>query len=227
MKKLLFVSLCVIMAASSSAQSFGLQVGANLGSATIKEDGSGLSISPKSKFGFLIGALAEIPLSSSLHFRPELNFIQKGFKLNISDNSGGINYSQENSATMNYLEIPLNVVYNFPAGTHHVFLGAGPTLGYALSGKAKSKESGTGIPTMEEEEDINFGGDEVEDDFKAIDFGVNILGGFKMNNGLFFKAGYTFGLSNISHDSETSYKNKGFAFSIGYMFKKASADSKN
>ena len=226
MKKLLFASLCTVLAASSSAQSFGVQAGANLGSATIK-DASGLSFSPKSKVGLLVGVVSEISLASSVNFRPELNFIQKGFKLNISDNSGGFNYSQESSATMNYLEIPLNVVYNFPAGIHKVFLGAGPSLGYGLSGKAKSKESGTGIPTIEDKEDINFGGDEVKDDFKALDFGANILGGFKMNNGLFFKAGYTFGLSNISHDSETSYKNKGFAFSIGYIFKKALAGSKD
>jgi hypothetical protein len=173
-----------------------------------------------------VGALAQIPVSSSINFRPELNFIQKGFKLSLPDNSGGFSYSNESDATMNYLELPLNFVYNLPAGANHVFLGAGPSIGYGLSGKSKSKESGTGIPTVEEKNDINFGGDENEDDFKPLDLGANILGGYQMTNGLFFKVGYTFGLSNISHDPDASYKNKGLSFSIGYLFSKAGEASK-
>jgi hypothetical protein len=221
MKKLFLGTSCLLLVTCSFSQSFSVQVGGNLGSAAIKDAQSGISISPKSKIGFLVGAVAEIPLSASINFRPELNFIQKGFKISISDNSGGFSYTNEAEARLNYLELPLNVVYSFPAGANHVFLGAGPSFGYGLSGKSKSKESGTGIPTVEENSDIHFGSDENNDDFKALDFGANILGGYKMTNGLFFKAGYCFGLSNISNDSETSYKNKGFSVSIGYMIHKA------
>ncbi len=226
MKKLFFAAVCTVLAAAASAQSFGIHAGANLGSATTK-DPSGLSFSPKSKLGFLVGVVAEIPLATSVNFRPELNFIQKGYKVSFSADFGGGVTSIEGEETLNYMEIPLNVVYNFPAGAHQVFLGAGPSIGYGLSGKNKATVMEPGQPTTTEKNDVKFGGDEVNDDYKALDFGANILGGFKMNNGLFFKAGYTFGLSNISNDSETSYKNKGFAFSVGYMFKKAAAGSKN
>lgn len=226
-KLLLFTALSAFSIAGIAQSSLGLHIGGNLASATIKEDGSGVSISPDSKVGFLAGVVIEIPLATSFSFRPEINFIQKGYKVSYTESFSGITYSEEEEATMNYVEVPLNFAYNIPAGANQVFLGVGPTFGLGLSGKFKSKTSTTGEPSIEDESDINFGSDEAKDDFKPLDMGINILGGFKMSNGLFFKAAYNLGLSNLSHDSDASYKNKGFSFSIGYMFSKGDNFSKD
>ncbi len=224
MKTKLLVSVALLVASQSlNAQSFGLHIGGNLASAKIKEDGSILGLAPESKFGFLAGAVAEIPLGKSVNFRPELNFIQKGYKISVSEDFGtGMMYSIDGKETLNYLEIPLNITYNLPAGKHTVFLGAGPSIGLGLSGKTEVTYVEPSQPTVTEKEDVSFGGDEVEDDYKPLDFGLNINGGFKLDKGFFVKLAYTFGLSNILHDTESSQKNKGFSFSVGYLFSRAS-----
>lgn len=214
------------ISSSITAQSFGVHIGGNLSSATIEEDGGLFPLSPESKFGFLAGLVAEIPIAAAVNFRPELNFIQKGYKIAFSEDFGTGTFALDGKETLNYLEIPLNVNYTLPAGTNKVFLGAGPSIGLGLSGKYKLTTTVPGQPTETEEGDTKFGGDEAEDDYKPLDLGLNINGGFQMTNGFFIKLAYTFGLNNLSHDSEASHKNKGFSFSLGYLFPNAGAKSK-
>jgi hypothetical protein len=220
--KAFLVATLVLAGSSSFAQSFGIHAGGNLASATVKSGGSLFPIAPESKLGFLAGLVAEIPIAKSVNFRPELNFIQKGYKISFSEDFGTGTFAFDGKETLNYLELPLNVTYSLPAGSNTVFLGAGPSIGLGLSGKSKLTSTQPGQPTTTEEEDTKFGGDENEDDYKPLDLGLNILGGFRFTNGLFLKLGYTFGLSNLTHEPESSYKNKGFAFSVGYFFSKAS-----
>ncbi len=226
MKTWLMAFALVFISSSLSAQSFGVHIGGNLSSATIEEDGGLFPLSPESRFGFLAGLVAEIPIATAANFRPELNFIQKGYKIAFSEDFGTGPFAVKGKETLNYLEIPLNVTYSLPAGTNTVFLGAGPSVGLGLSGKYDFTTTIPGQGTESEEGDTNFGGDEAEDDYKPLDLGLNINGGFQMTNGFFVKLAYTFGMSNLSHDSESSYKNKGFSFSLGYLFPKAGNKSK-
>lgn len=222
MKTLLLAFATLTFSYSLSAQSFGVHLGGNLASAKIKDDAGGFpGLSPESKLGFLAGVTAEIPIAASVHFRPEVNFIQKGYKMFFSEDFGTGPIEVDGKETLNYLEVPLNITYSLPAGSNKVFLGAGPSFGLGLSGKYKFTTKFPGQPTETEEGDTNFGGDEVEDDYKPLDLGLNINGGFQLTSGFFLKLAYTFGLSNLSHDSETSHKNKGFSFSVGYLFPKA------
>lgn len=229
MKKLLFTaSLSTVFALCNAQTSFGIQAGANFASAKVESiDGATTTkLNVKSKTGLVIGALAEIHLASFIHFRPELNFIQKGFKLDETNRDGGNAYREKLKATLNYIELPLNFVYSAPAGQGSFFVGLGPTLGFGISGKYKiesSFTSGSTTTTETETIKIKFDGDEDPDDdnghFKAFDLGGNILAGYKLSNGVFFSANYTLGLSNISTSTDDeSFKNKGFSVKIGYMF---------
>ena len=218
MKHILSAVIFLSVAAGSQAQSFGIHAGGNLSSAKAKEDGSFFPLSPESKLGFLAGIIAEIPIATAVSFRPELNFIQKGYKISFSEDFGGGTIGLDGKEALNYLEVPLNVTYNLPAGKNTVFLGGGPSIGFGLSGKSEFTYTEPGQPTVTEKEDVNFGGDETEDDYKPLDFGLNINGGLQLTNGFLVKLGYTFGLSNLLHDSESSFKNRGFSFSVGYLF---------
>jgi len=228
MKKLFLIGTFSALSFAGIAQnsSIGIQAGANMSSPTIK-DGSGSSFSKDMKIGLLAGIVIEVPFSESIGFRPEINFIQKGHKISSKETIGSISYTDESEATLNYVEIPLNFVYNIPAGANHVFVGLGPSFGYGLSGKVKSKSTVTGQATVSDENKIEFGNDKAKDDLKPFDFGGNILAGFKMNNGLFFKAAYSMGLINIDLNTNSTYKNNGFSFTIGYMFKKGENFSKD
>ena len=220
MKKVLMTLTVAAIATTSFAQSFGVQVGGNLASQSYKYDNSGgITISTKSKFGLILGVVAEMPITEAINFRPELNYIQKGSKFT----SG----TDELTTTLNYLELPLNFVYNAEAGSGNAFFGLGPVIGLGLSGTEKSKSSGSESTTK-----VKFDGKDNStstDDFshlKSIDFGLNLIAGYKFENGVFANVGYAFGLSNISPDNGGSLKNSGLSIKVGYFFTQADKKSK-
>ncbi len=220
MKKVFLIAAFAAATMGAKAQvTFGIQAGANMGNVQAEEEYMGETWESEydSKFGFLIGGVAEIPVSSNFTFRPELNFIQKGFK--ESESEAG--YSYETKATASFIELPLNFVYNVAAGSGTFFVGAGPSIGFGIGGKVKSEMS-FGGETESEETDIKFDGDdEATDDnvhLKSLDFGANILAGYKMSNGLFFSLGYSKGFSNLSPYENSSFKTSGVQLKVGFMF---------
>jgi len=214
MKQVLLLFSILTASYLTTAQTIGLQAGLNLASQSIGGDESGgFTISTDSKAGFLIGAVGQFPLSKSFIFRPELNYIQKGSK------TGDVLSGQSVLIAINYIDIPLNVVFNADAGKGQFFVGAGPTIGYGLSGYTKIKTQ-----EVEVSQDIKFDGksdDEVNDEYahlKAMDLGFNFLAGYTFSNGFFADAGYSFGLNNISPSAGSSLSNKGFFIKLGYCF---------
>ncbi len=240
MKKII-LSLAVVAAAfGANAQiSFGGHAGANFASGKSTDNSSSPSTTEKfkTKVGLTIGAVAEIELGTGLSFRPELNFIQKGGKSKISETQSGTGFTStttgENTLSLSYLQLAPNFVYNFEAGSGKVFVGAGPDIAFGMGGKYKSNFTSTstinipGFPATtnttsgNDDGKVKFDGkkDATDNDFhlKSLDFGVNVLAGYKLSNGAFISAGYTIGLSNISPFDKTTYKNSGFNIKIGYM----------
>lgn len=204
MKKKLFVfALLIAIASFTQAQStrFGVTAGATLSTFQMKADN--VSIKSDAKIGFTAGVFADIALADNFSFQPGLNFTQKGGKFNSNDELFG-----DATLTFSYLELPLNVLYKAPAGNGKFFAGVGPSLAYGLGGKAKADG---------ESEDIKFGGDENEDDFKPFDFGGNIIAGYELSNGLSFSLNFNTTLNNFSHDSDVKAKNTYFGLRIGYL----------
>ena len=216
MKKVLLMATFAIASVAGFSQArFGAQIGANFASQKISGDLDIYSFTGtgSAKMAVIIGGFAQIPLSGSFNFRPELNYIQKHSKFDLIGTS---------CFTLNYLEIPLNFTYSLNAGSGNVFFGAGPSIGFGMSGKVK--DIYPGVP--ETSTNIKFDGktyvslpDTDEDyHFKGLDFGLGFMGGYQLSNGLSFNLGYTIGLSNIDPNSGSSFKNNGFAIKVGYMF---------
>lgn len=235
MKKLILtIAIAVAATLGANAQiTFGGQAGVNL--ATLKSESTQGNTTTtekgKTKVGFLVGVVANIPFSTALSFRPELNFIQKGGKFNSTYSPfPGATTTDNDNIVMNFIELPLNIVYSMPAGPGHFLVGAGPNISFGLSGKDKftSMTSGGGFPSQSSSGStkVKFDGKKYADlpqndndlHFKAVDFGANLLVGYKMNMGVFFNAGYTFGFSNLNPNPNTSLKTGGFTLKVGYMF---------
>ena len=224
MKKVILFSALAVTGFISQAQTmFGVQAGANFASATAKS--GSVSSSYDTKVGFLIGGVADVPFGGSISFRPELNFIQKGGKNTDTQTFGGYTTTSKDEATLNYIQLSPNCVYNIAAGKGKVFLGLGPEFAFGLSGKIKgtSTVTGPGINQSESDKaDIKFDGDQNSTDanyhLKRFDFGANFIAGYKMANGLFISTGYTAGLANISPYNNEEFKNRGFHLNLGYMF---------
>ena len=207
MKKIV-LSLAIIagfVSVSFAQTTFGVQAGIAAASMKMEEDGESLDLD--SKIGFTLGVVANVGLSENFSFRPALNFVQKGGK--EEGEIMGISYKQ--TMNLNYLELPLNFVYNTSAGSGQFFIGAGPSLSFGLSGKTTAEVDGE-----EESEDLNFGNG--DDEVKPFEFGGNILAGYQLANGVSISVNYNMGFSNLSNVENSEAKNKYFGVRLGYNF---------
>jgi hypothetical protein len=203
---------------------YGVQVSANLSTADIAAG----NFSKLSKdINTLAGAtvVAEYGLTNSISVRTSLGLLQKGVELSslTSGSEGGPTSKSSLATTLNYLEMPWNLTYNIPVKSARIMIGAGPSFGVGISGKAKATLTGTGVPGGETKSEADAFKDEDKGGLglKRFDASANALVGLSLKNGLYFTASYLYGLSDISSDDE-QYKNRGLQLGLGIMFKKKS-----
>ncbi|MCJ0742603.1 porin family protein [Pedobacter montanisoli] len=216
MKKIfLLLALATGLNVAANAQdksvSFGVKAGVAFPNMTIST--MGISASADAKTTFYVGAVADFKVSNIFSVQPGLTFMSKGTK-SSNQTFGDENMKIEvesSSVNVSYLELPVNAIGNFELGTGKFFIGAGPYVAYALNGN--TKDGGV-------KEDIKFGSG--PDDMKRMDFGLNFLTGYQLNNGLNIHAGYGLGLSNLGNESGSGFdakiKNKVFSVGLGFMF---------
>ena len=176
-------------------------------------------------YSWKVGAVAKMPIGTNLTFMPQLNLLSKGgkFEESESNSSGGFDFTVDarDKVNLTYLELPLNVVYNY----NSFFIGAGPSISYGIGGKGDlyyKVDIGGNVDENAYDYKVKFDGDEnAEDDdyhLNAFEFGANIFAGYQLTNGLFFSAQYNKGLSNISPQEGTTLKTGYFGIGVGYFF---------
>ena len=197
------LALLLLSTAATAQVRFGVEAGTNISKFKLGGD-SGSGTTQSSKIGIRAGAIADIGIGEHFAIQPGILFSQRGGKEKVDAGPFG---SFESETTVNYIEIPVYVLYKFDAGPGRVFAGLGPDLGYALSGKVKVDGLG--------EQDVEFGSDSTQ--AKRINFCANFVAGYELNMGVFIRAGYSLGLSNIAN-SDPSVKNNAIILSVGYIF---------
>jgi len=65
---------------------------------------------------------------------------------------------------------------------------------------------------------LEFGSDEAKDDYKSTDFGLNILAGYELKNGINLGVNYGLGLSNLINFDAAKMRNRVFSLSVGFKF---------
>lgn len=170
------------------------------------ENALGEKLENKIKTGFNAGIIGDIPVAPDFYFQPGLLYSAKGAKLeNTSDGK----------LSLNYVEMPLNLVYKPMLGTGRLLMGFGPYVAYGVGGKVENggiendvkfeKEAGSAANTVY---------------FKPFDAGANILFGYEFSNKLSAQLNAQLGLVNINaYNDDAKYKNTGFGVSLGYRLK--------
>lgn len=229
MKKILYFIIAFIATnTTANAQidkpmgksSFGIFTSMNLQNINGK-DASGTKLSNSLVPGFNIGFNYEIPIAPEFYFQPGLHFVTKGTKGPIvyTNNSGSHSITRE--IKMNYIEMPLNLVFKPLLGVGHMVLGFGPYVGYCIGGKAKF--IGSPVPV---DSDIQFEKAVPDNDvnsliyFKKIDIGANFFVGYEFQNGINLILNSQLGLVNINSNTTSKIENKntGFGLALGYRF---------
>ena len=213
---ILVLSASFAIAQEKSKMSFGILVGANYQNLNGKAY-NGDKLTNDMLMGFHAGVNVQIPIAPEFYFQPGVLFSMKGAK----------NKSTASTSTtkINYIEVPLNLVYKGALGNGFVMLGFGPYLGYGISGSVKTEGSSIAL-----NQDIKFksvvetGDNLLVPYLKAFDAGANIFAGYEMASGIFLQLDTQFGMLNINPeykgfpDDKSSTKNTGFGLSLGYRF---------
>jgi hypothetical protein len=204
--------------------SYGVKAGINLASfrmssearSQIKEAGG----KTRPLVSFHIGGYVDFPVSNTFSVQGGLTLSGKGDKerylydddFAYPGSSGGEAFDIQK---VMYLEIPVNAIYK----TGRFYMGAGPYVGYALSGKwiEKGTNNTDDADSYYDSGNIAFG-----EYFKRTDFGINFLAGYQLKNKINLGIGYGLGLSNNSNDDDYNWspKNRVFSLSVGYSFGK-------
>jgi len=222
MKQLfLITATCLFTGVFSTAQNarFGFTAGSVFANYKAKYDQ--IEISGKSKTGFTAGMLVDFPMGEKISFQPALNFVQKGTKDEEDFGNGSF---AKTSTNINYLEMPMNFLFNASGNAGTFFVGGGPSFSFAISGKSKYEDE-----TGSESGDLEFGNDPDNDDMKGFDFGANMLAGYRFPNGLILSAGYNAGLSNLmpGGSEDGTLKSNYFGVKIGFLLKGKSSAAKS
>jgi len=167
--------------------------------------------------GFHGGINIQIPIAPEFYFQPGIIYSSKGAK----NTSGSIT----STTKLNYIEVPVNMLYKAPLGKGFFMLGFGPYVGYGISGNVKTVSGSVTLNRDVKFKSIVETGDNILTPYyKAFDAGANIFVGYEMANGLFLQLDTAFGMLNINPEykilsaDKSSTKNTGFGLSIGYRF---------
>jgi hypothetical protein len=217
MKKSLLTICFAVISLTGFAQlpSFGVKAGVNFANQSLT--GSNVLPGGKALATLNAGVFADFKFGN-LSLQPALNFTGEGTKyaLVISDNSGHQTGTANETETIYYLKLPVNLLYHVPVVIGNIYFGAGPYIAQGLSGKYKFPETnGDAITTAHEP--VHFGND--AGDVKAQQYGADFILGLQFKNGFLVNANYDLGLSNDAPAAENaSSKSRVFGISVGYKF---------
>jgi hypothetical protein len=169
---LLISGLAVGIIGTAVAQPrLGAKAGLNLANLNYSDE---FDAATKMLPSFMVGAVVEFDFSENVGLGTGIQYQGKGAQ---SDEEG-----DDSKATMTYLQVPIQLQYR----KNGLFAAVGPYVAFGIGGKFKDGD---------EEEDIDFGSS-LEDDFSALDYGVNLELGYEFSSSLRATAGYSLGLAN-------------------------------
>lgn len=194
-----------LAAVNSQAQEtvFGLKGGANFSNLTLENNNDENILT-----GFHVGGWVSLPLSEQFSIQPELLYSTKGTRWEVQESA----MSADARVKLDYLEIPVNLVYNL---ARDVDFQVGPYVGLLLNSKAEaSLSSGSGSVMAFEDLD--------KSNFKSADFGLQ--GGMRFAlKPLYLGFTYKLGLSEVadSGNARTFFgdaSNRSIQVFVGYAF---------
>jgi hypothetical protein len=200
--------------------SFGIFAGVNFQNINgTDRNGDRLKNSLVTKFH--AGLSEQIPVAPEFFVEVGLQYIGKGTKGTVPYNTTTVT----REISLNYIELPVNLLYKPLIGTGHFLLGFGPYFGYAFSGKAKfTGDAYTATPSILFAKEINTSNPNDLVYFKHMDIGANAFFGWEFANNINVVFDAQLGLVNVNSknpgipNNKLSEMNTGFGLKLGYRF---------
>jgi hypothetical protein len=220
MKKILLALMLLFTAHCLRAQNigFGLQGGLNMSTISPKSPQSGGGGSHVYAT-FQFGGLLDIRFKD-FTLQPGVLLTGKGNRSVTPENfiSNGIPtpYTLTHLTNITYIEVPINFLYTRAVKPGKFYAGAGPYIARAVWGSFGEKSTMNTYYKRVSSTDITFGSG--ADQINTTDFGVNILAGLELKNGVKMGLNCGLGLTSITNDG-TSARNNLLSVVVGYRFK--------
>lgn len=156
--------------------------------------------------GFHVGFIGDLQLGqkSSFYFQPGFVFYNKGRKYSnvadsfysTTDTSFATRYLVDGTQYLNYIDIPLNLVFKKKLGEKAKFMvGGGPYLSFFYNGVEKTSSNLVGVDfKSEENNDLAVG--KGTDKYRTMDIGVNALAGIEFKK-IFLTAQYSRSITDM------------------------------
>jgi len=196
---------------------FGVKAGINFSTERYSTSEPGLTRG--SKTGFHMGVIADLPIQQ-FSIQPGLYFITKGGTDTYQGsylNTPNSDFKQLSNTRLNYLELPVNLLYHLKITPEfNAFFGAGPYLGYGLSGKTHTTYSGYIQGAVDQS--LSFRENQLAG-YKNPDFGANFMIGERLKH-FTLDVNYSLGLVNVFNlGPQNKIENRALGVSAGYLFK--------
>lgn len=221
-KHLFFLTVLFISVSGHAQWSWGVEGGAVFSKAKTNQSypGADIKLTSSARTGFQAGVVVDIPFGDEkLRMMPELLYNQQGVGQHATASLLGQSVTLDQHITVGYVTAIANLAVALPVGDQKFLLGVGPYVGGGTTAKRWYKltpDVNSSLSPQEKTESIEFGNG--TDQIKRFDYGVNVMGGFMLFNGLTIKASYGFGLAELSNDPSISYKNRHFTVGLAYFF---------
>ena len=203
MKKM--IAAVALLAGTFAAQAQGIhprvEVAGNF-STNIVKDAKGITVDGyKVRPGFRVAGAVEVGILGPLYIAPGVAFQQNGSK------------NGNETVTLNYLSVPVNLGLHVALGGLGVSLEGGPSFSYGISAKSTAPAEAAKEAVKEAVDQFKNGG------LKRFETGVNASVAVHLSS-LYLRLGSDIGLTNIYKQkaSEASLKNASFYFGVGLRF---------
>ncbi|WP_346985518.1 porin family protein [Chryseobacterium sp. POE27] len=217
MKKFLLLASVAIMGMSVNAQEFRFGPKAGFAMSTLKIDEKQDDLGKRSmdpKYTFYIGGMAEYKINDNFGFQAEVLYSPLGGKEKIDGVNAGLLYvGEQTKVNLGTLLVPISAKYFI---TENFSVAAGANFGIILTAKQKTV---IGSDFMDMEIEGENGEVDIKDDIKKLNIAPFVGVEYMLENGLFFDARYSLGVSNLSNDGSGGKITNSFAqIGVGFKF---------
>jgi hypothetical protein len=214
MKKVLFLLAAFVFCLQINGFSQKSRVGFYTGYTNANMYGkiSGDRVKDDALSGITFGLVLDAPIAKShISFSPSLSYVQKG-RVTFNENTRALNLKEW--IALRYAELNANFVYNTNGAKGNWFIGGGPSISFDLPSKKVSKTD-----DLKTENNITFG-QEANCDVRGIDYGANLLTGYRLKGGFFVSFNYTVGIRNlvpVQDGNDNAIRNHCLGLNLGFL----------
>ena len=206
MRNFLFIVFSLLSITFANAQvGFGPEAGIGISSIKFlpRTDIFNYSItSQKSVPAYFIGGVLDVPMHKNIYFQTGLYYSRQGGIRDYSFyHNDSFNASVHQELYINYIDLPMSVFYKSGMqGKGRFIAGIGATLSYIVGGKNVFSDHSVINDTSNS--DNGTYPIEIGHTLVGLNVAMNLIAGYELPNGLFFRARYYWGIKDIGLGTE-------------------------